>query len=583
MIPLDLRTIFFSYVIVNFISLGLIGSLYFQIRKRFPGTLTILISFCLSTLGNILLFLRGLIPDWVSIPVANTMIVSSTVILLIGLERFVKKEGPQFQNYILVIAFFMIHSYFTFFQPDLKARNLNLSIAYLIMSFQIAHLMLKRTPPNMRTITRPVGLVFCAVFVIQMFHIFSILKRDSTETNYFSSDSTESVFLLAWLIIFIVLSYSIILMYNRRLIISINIQEEKFSKAFHGAPFIILLSKLSDGKIFEVNKSVKSISGYTQEELINSHSMDLSFWKNEKDRDKFISELQKKGNVIENEYEFRKKSSGFFTGLISAATIDINNEECIISVISDNSKRKQAEVNLQKSEASLRKLNSTKDKFFSIIAHDLKSPFNGILGFSELLKDQVERKDYAGIEQYARIINKSAQQAFDLITNLLDWSRIQTNRMEYTPEYIEMVELILSVCDVSKISAEQKSISIEYNLPGKLIVKADRFMLETVFRNLVSNAIKFTPENGTVRISAEENENGFLFFVNDTGIGIEPENIKKLFRIDGDFSLPGTNNETGTGLGLILCKDFIEKHNGKIWVESEPGLGSSFYFSLPKM
>lgn len=582
MIPLDLRTIFFSYVIVNFISLGLIGSLYFQIRKRFPGTLTILISFCLSTLGNILLFLRGLIPDWVSIPLANTMIVSSTVFLLIGFERFVKKEGRQFQNYLLVFAFFMVHSYFTFFQPDLKARNLNLSITYLIMSFQIAHLMLKRTPANMRAITRPVGLVFCAVFVIQMFHIFSILKRDSTETNYFSSDSTESVFLLAWLIIFIVLSYSIILMYNRRLIISINIQEEKFSKAFHGAPFIILLSKLSDGKIFEVNKSVKSISGYTQEELINSHSMDLSFWKNEKDRDKFISELQKKGNVIENEYEFRKKSGGFFTGLISAATIDINNEECIISVISDNSKRKQAEVNLQKSEASLRELNSTKDKFFSIIAHDLKSPFNGILGFSELLKDQVAKRDYNGIEQYAEIINQSSQRAFDLITNLMDWSRIQTNRMEFVPEYIEATGLIRSVCEISKISAAQKEISIELGIPNKLIVKADKFMFETVFRNLISNAIKFTPQNGTVRISAEIKENKIIFCVNDTGIGIEPENIDKLFRIDGDFSLPGTNNETGTGLGLILCKDFIEKHNGKIWVESEPGLGSSFYFSLPK-
>jgi PAS domain S-box-containing protein len=536
----------------------------------------------MSATGNVLVFLRSSIPDWISIIVANTLIVSSTVILLIAFERFVDKKGIQIQNYILIVIFFLVHSYFTFIRPDLNARSINFSLTYVILGFQIAFLMLKRTPVVMRKITWPVGIVFSAVCMIQIIHFFFICQRESSMINYFSSEPSEAFYMLAWEIIIILLAYSIILMYNKRLIHDINIQEEKFSLAFHEVPFIIMLSKLEDGEVFEVNKSVHFFTGYEPSELTNYKTTDLHIWKQNSDRQKFISDLNSEGKVFENEYIFRKKSGELFTGLISAHTIEINNEQCIISVIADITERKMAENKLLASEVSLRELNLTKDKFFSIIAHDLKSPFNGILGFSELLYKQISNKDYNRIDKYAEIILKSSQRAINLLMNLMDWSRLQTGRLKFSPEYFDATISIRSIIELLNISAEQKSICTKLNLPEKLLVYADKFMLETVLRNLISNAIKFTPKKGKVMISIEDKEKEFLFLIEDSGVGIAKKNLEKLFRIDEDFSLPGTENETGTGLGLILCNDFIQKHKGNIWVESEPGVGTKFYFTIPK-
>ena len=582
MFPIDYRTIYLTHIIINIVNLVLIGSLYLQIKNRFPGTLFVFFSFFMVATGTILMFLRDLIPDWISISIANLLIVSSSVILLIGFEKFLNKKGSQIKNYILIFIFFTIHTYFSFVEPNMNVRNLNFSLVYMILSIQIAFLMLKKAPVAMRKITQPVGIVFCVLGFIHFTNILFIGHRDSNR-NYFNTELSETFYLLALEIISILMAYSIILMYNKRLIIDINKQEEKFSKAFHAAPFIIMLSNLEDGEIFEVNKSVQSISGYQPSELMNVESTNLRIWKQQNDRETFISDLNLKGKVTEDEYIFRKKSGELFTGLVSADIIEINNEQCVISVISDISERKMAENKLLASESSLKELNSTKDKFFSIIAHDLKSPFNGILGFSELLVEQIRNNDYTGIDKYAEIIHKSSLRAINLLTNLMDWSKLQTGRMEFNPEYIEVNALITSVKELLNISADQKSIHIKLNLPNKLIIYTDKFMLETVLRNLISNAIKFTPKKGTVLISVEEKEYEFLFLVEDSGVGIEKKNLEKLFKIDENFSSPGTENETGTGLGLILCNDFIKKHNGKIWVESELEIGSKFYFSIPKV
>ncbi len=583
MFPIDIRTIYLSFIIINIINLVLISSLYFQIKKRFPGTFLILLSFFMSATGNILVFLRNSIPNWISIPLANVLIVSSTVVLLIGFEQFVKKKGYQVQNYILIVVFLLIHSYFTFEKPDLHARNINISAVYVLISVQIAYLMLKRTPLSMRKITRPVGIVFFTVCIIQLFRVYYLLQFHQSPTELFKSNSSESLFLLIWESIIILLAYSISLMYNKRLIIDMNAQEEKFSKAFHAAPFMIMLSKFTDGKIFEVNKNVQSISGYHPNELIGFKSSELHIWEQDEDRNKFITDLNSKGVVFENEYVYRKKSGELFPGLMTAEIITINNEKCIISVIQDITIRKQADLKLINSEATLRELNATKDKFFSIIAHDLKSPFNGIIGFSEILKEQVKENDYEGIYQYAEIINTSSHHAMDLLSNLMEWSQSQTGRMKYNPEYVDIVLLIKSTLELLNTSSEQKLININKNTPLGLVIHADKAMIEAVLRNLISNAIKFTPQEGTIIITAEEKENTYLISVADRGVGIENRNVEKLFKIDSSYSTLGTNNEVGTGLGLILCKDFIEYHKGKIWVESELGVGSTFYFSIPKV
>jgi len=236
---------------------------------------------------------------------------------------------------------------------------------------------------------------------------------------------------------------------------------------------------------------------------------------------------------------------------------------------------------LLEQSVELQKLNAEKDKFFSIIAHDLKSPFNSIVGFSSILVDQIKEKDYEGIGKFAGIIRQSSLRALDLLTNLMDWARSQTGRMEFQPEYFELAGFIMEISLFFDAIAGQKSIIINKDLPPNAPVFADKAMISVVLRNLISNAIKFTKPGGEITIAAIEKPGELTVAVSDTGVGISREIVGKLFHIDENYTTAGTNNEKGTGLGLILCKEFVEKHGGKIWVESEVGKGSTFRFSLP--
>ena len=240
----------------------------------------------------------------------------------------------------------------------------------------------------------------------------------------------------------------------------------------------------------------------------------------------------------------------------------------------------EAEIKLKNEE--LQNLNATKDKFFSIIAHDLRSPFNSILGLTNYMVEQIQEKNFDKLEEYGIIVRNSSQRAMDLLTNLLEWSRSQTGRMEFSPEYVEISSLIGEVTSLLVDSAEQKSITIFQKISGKILASVDRSMFSTILRNLISNAIKFTKVGGTIEISLEEELSTFKVSVKDNGIGIKNEQIEKLFRIDENHSTMGTRNEKGTGLGLILCKEFVDKHGGRIWAESKAGKGSLFCFTIPK-
>ncbi|MEI7420482.1 MAG: ATP-binding protein [Prolixibacteraceae bacterium] len=236
---------------------------------------------------------------------------------------------------------------------------------------------------------------------------------------------------------------------------------------------------------------------------------------------------------------------------------------------------------LKKKEANLRELNITKDKFFSIITHDLKSPFNGILGFSNILTEQISNKDYDGIQEYGAIIHQSSQKAMNLLTNLIEWSRSQSGRMDFNPEYCEISSLLNEIFEVSNVSALEKSIRLTKEVPRHVSVVLDKEMISSVIRNLISNAIKFTRPGGEVVVRAESIGRELQIFVRDNGVGIDRLYLDKLFRIDEAYSALGTNKESGTGLGLLLCKEFVEKHKGRIWVESELDKGSTFYFTIP--
>jgi len=236
---------------------------------------------------------------------------------------------------------------------------------------------------------------------------------------------------------------------------------------------------------------------------------------------------------------------------------------------------------IEKSEQELRLLNVSKNKFFSIIAHDLKNPLHTILGYSHLLNKDYNLFNENERRKFAADIYQSTNNIFRLLQNLLEWSRSQTGNLNFSPVVVEYQRILNNSLSVLRSIAEQKNIVIKTANDPKLKIFADPSMIETVLRNLVNNAIKFTPEGGQIEVSAQKVNDQILISVSDTGIGISEEETQNLFRIDSKVKRKGTNNEDGSGLGLILCHEFIEKHNGKIWVESTVGKGSEFIFSIP--
>jgi len=248
---------------------------------------------------------------------------------------------------------------------------------------------------------------------------------------------------------------------------------------------------------------------------------------------------------------------------------------------SKNNQLKDANNKLSSSEKNLKELNATKDKFFSIIAHDLKNPFQALLGFSETLFTRHNELTDKEIKEYSKIIYESSQNLFNLLGNLLQWSKSQLGNIKLSPEKINLSDIYDEATSLLTLTADKKNIKLLNKIPDNFIVFADKHIVSTVLRNLVSNAIKFTNQGGEITICSEVNKSEAIVTVSDNGIGIKPENLEKLFKIDYSYSTKGTENEQGTGLGLILCKELIEENNGRIWCESIYGKGSSFYFTLP--
>lgn len=253
------------------------------------------------------------------------------------------------------------------------------------------------------------------------------------------------------------------------------------------------------------------------------------------------------------------------------------------TVFADITERKNAEEQLKKQNTLLNDLNATKDKFFSIIAHDLRGPMNNLVGFSDLLERNYQSYDNEKLSHIINLMSTSAKQTYSLLENLLIWARSQRNKLTYNPQIFICKELISEVLQEMEHLALAKGIRFETNKENKgHPVYVDKDMFKTVYRNLISNAIKYTKEGGTITFGCGKITDKFIeFFVKDNGVGIPKDTIEKLFKLDENITTEGTNKEHGTGLGLILCKDFIDKHGGEIWVESEVNIGSTFWFTFP--
>ena len=247
-------------------------------------------------------------------------------------------------------------------------------------------------------------------------------------------------------------------------------------------------------------------------------------------------------------------------------------------LLEDKVKERTAE--LVDANRQLTELNATKDKFFSLIAHDLKGPFNNIVGLSNLLLESIETGDTKEIDIYAKLMQNASGQTMELLVNLLEWSRSQTGAIKYQPSLVNLSLLVDEVIALSKSQADVKHISLFRKSSDPIFISLDKTMISTVLRNLIANAIKFSYENSSIEVEIQSDNGHIRVQVSDHGVGITESSLNKLFRIDQSFSTKGTKDEKGTGLGLILCKEFIDNHKGKIWAESISGEGSRFIFTI---
>lgn len=253
----------------------------------------------------------------------------------------------------------------------------------------------------------------------------------------------------------------------------------------------------------------------------------------------------------------------------------------VLLLLRDVTNQKQNELQILKIAEDLRQINDTKDKFVSIIAHDVKTPIVALIGYAEILAEDIEELQKSEIKEFASSIVEISKQTIGLLTNLLEWSRLQTGRMEFHPVQMNAFNTAENSISLLASNAEQKNIKIINELDKDTYIYADENMMQSVFNNLLTNAIKFTNRNGGINITSDKCEDMICFSVKDNGVGMDAKQKTLLFEMNKSFTTPGTTNEKGSGLGMILCKDFIEKHGGKIWVESSVGNGSEFFFTVP--
>ncbi len=296
---------------------------------------------------------------------------------------------------------------------------------------------------------------------------------------------------------------------------------------------------------------------------------------------KSLEKLNKGEVYVAEDQPIRKDGTTFHSIVLASSVIHNQKTLCIMAVFIDISELKEIEANLKESEAKLSKTNKEKDKFFTIIAHDLKSPFNGMLGLLEILA--TEYNDYED-EQRLKMIKssyKAAQKAFSLLSDLLEWARLQNNQIEIKSETVNLFNIVNEIIEMNMNNALAKGISINNDIASNVQVDLNLNSIRTVVRNIFINAIKFTQDGGRIKFNLKQMNDAIELSIKDTGVGMSNETIGKLFKLDENVTMPGTNNEKGTGLGLLICNEIVVRNNWEMDVESQLGKGSTFRILIP--
>jgi diguanylate cyclase (GGDEF)-like protein/PAS domain S-box-containing protein len=344
---IDIRTLMLLYFIVNVINVGAIVVVLSQYQKRFQGISLWLASMVCQALGIGLILLRNILPDIITIVFANTLFVLGIIFLLIGLEEFIGVKRAHTHDIVLLFLFMFSMYFFDVLRPNLSMREILISLMIAVFNIEIAWLLFRKVPPGFCPTIRMTGPVVGGYILASLTRIFFLVIAPRTTSDFFDTSLIDSFTITIYISLSICMIVILISLVTRRLLNEIQLQEEKFNKAFHSAPYAILLTRLADGKILDVNEGFTKIIGYQIAEVLGKSTLDLHLWVTDQDRYKFVENISKNKKIDPFEQQFRKKSGELMTGLFSSETIEINKEELLLSSIGDITELSQIKQQLQ--------------------------------------------------------------------------------------------------------------------------------------------------------------------------------------------------------------------------------------------
>lgn len=521
--------------------------------------------------------LRNHIPDFISIEIANTIFTIAAFIHVISIISFRGKLKIKISGILAGITVFW-SILFLYFSYDDKIRTICSSLSiftiYLITSIYLFSI---RKPFKMPV---PIALIFL------LYSITNLARGLSLFYNKEIYDITtlyiwDSILIISGIITIIVSTIGYILLLKEVDENDLYIKNRLNMVAFEQSPVSIVISDI-EGKIKYVNPKFTQLTGYSTEEVFDKKTNILRTERTPAETFPNLWNTIKSGKIWKGEFVNKKKNNEiYYEEAVIAPIINHNNEiENFIAIKMEITQRKKDEEIIKNRTEELLELNATKDKMFSIIAHDLRGPLGTFQGLISIIESFIDEGDTEKIKEFISLIKNSSKSTFELLENLLAWSRSQLKSISINFTEIDINEIISETMQLLEGSLHQKKITLENISKNNYIAIADNEMIKTVIRNIISNAIKFTSENGKIIVDQKLENDMVKISIHDNGIGIEKERLSKLFNFLENQSTIGTSGEKGTGLGLVLANEFVQKNNGRIYVESEIGKGSTFYICL---
>ena len=560
-------------------------------------------SFFVLAIGMLLIALRGILPAFISVIIANVLFTLHYLLLVTGFQSTLNlKVMKKNVLVVILICFAILFWIFTFPYPNIGARIYIHTIVVMVMLVYLIRI-ITRYSKVIEIKTNEVVLFALVVMVFSgILRVIFTYKYDANTQLLFEGSMVQVVAFLAQIISTVLLCLGLIslntqLYYrdNNRNLLALETTANELRAAQNvaktGSWKLDLTTyklrwseevyRMFDCEPYEFEATIESFLNFTHPE--DREKVNLAYTESLKTNKPYEIEHRLITKKNEVKYVLEKGRTTFDEDgnplVSSGVVIDIT------SAKKTENKLKEAKERAEKSERSLQELNKLKDKFLAIVAHDLKSPFNAIQGFSELLVNRIneskEEEVCDKVRSYADIIYSSSKKATSLLENLMEWALIEAGDIRFKPEILKVSEMIDQTRETLESALKLKSIRFVDKSTKNLEIYADQGMLNSILRNILSNAIKFTPKLGQIAITAQQDKNKIKISIQDTGIGMNEDTRSKIFENYELESQPGTDNEMGTGLGLILCKQFVQKHEGEIWVESEINKGTTFHFSLP--